>query len=205
MAKKNAKGAATGVAEVGGKTTNAEGANAGKGPAQTDAAAGGESTEEEDDGKDAYGRMDHPLIGSKDKIKIEVPNAETGKLEEKEVTVYPFRKTPDDFDQRYHRPLGKAHFIDEATYFEHKAFLAEKQMLKYKKKAEQSRALGTGDQRKAKAKITRLAEQMLAQKKLLMEQEGMSEDEVNELLATAGINIHELEAEAAAAEAEAAA
>ena len=181
-----AKAKAKNVAEVGGK------------PAEAAEAAGKAPAAEKPKGKmvdgvlipedqlDAYDRHYHPLVGSKEKIEVEVKNDETGKMEKRQVTIYPFRQAPEDFDISDHRPLKKEDFANEPAYYRHKADLALDQHKKYLRKDDESEKLGSGEQRKAKAKIKRLAEQLMAQKKLLMDQEGMSEDEVNELLALAG-------------------
>lgn len=74
---------------------------------------------------------------------------------------------PKNFDFVTYKPLKKSNFTTEALYFEHRAAGSQHQVEVFKKKAEESRTLGSTKERRQKKQVVKLAEKMDALKKTL--------------------------------------
>lgn len=111
---------------------------------------------------DAYGRLPFPGLTEKD--------PDGGDDIDVKLT-----SVPDAYNSKYHRPLVKSNFKDDAFYFEYKALLCEQQATKYRKEAEDFRRLGSTDDRK-KAKKLQTLQKRLADLKAELSGQGVDVD-----------------------------
>lgn len=111
----------------------------------------------------------HPSIGSTD------PN------------VYPLKAIPTDYDADKYAPLKKKDFADDATWFDYKALLCDRIAAKYRRNAEEARAIGTGsgEDKKLLKKMVKQA-QKLQELKILLGNKGA---DVNALIEKALANV----------------
>lgn len=110
-------------------------------------------------------RTPHPLVGVEDETK------------------YPFVAVPADFSIDDHERLSKEDFVDEAGYFDYKAWEHEVRAKRLRAKAIEYRTLGSKEDR-AKAKKLRSMQAKMA--------------ELEKELAEAGVDVAKLLASAAA-------
>jgi hypothetical protein len=76
---------------------------------------------------------------------------------------------PQGYSTKDHIPLGKADFVDEATFYDFKALQAKKQVAKYEELAKEARTEGGAEQRKAKKSTSKALELLSNARKVLGE------------------------------------
>lgn len=84
---------------------------------------------------------------------------------------------PDDFDPKKHIPLKRANFKEEHQHLSHRADLAQRLVDLLRAKAEQSKKLGSGVERKGKAKLLKLQDSF-AKLKAELEKQGVDTSEL---------------------------
>jgi len=93
------------------------------------------------EGEDAYGRVAHELVNTKDKG-------------------WPFETAPDDFSTKKHQPLKKTDFREDWFYHDWKAIEFDRMATQSRERADVSRKMGTGAQRKDRGKLLKLRARM---------------------------------------------
>jgi hypothetical protein len=87
---------------------------------------------------DCLGRVPHPIT--------------------KDESAHPFETAPEDYDPKKHQPFTKKDFAEEHQFLSFKAGLLEEAAAKLRTRAEESKRLGTGEERKARQKLLKLRE-----------------------------------------------
>jgi hypothetical protein len=100
-----------------------------------------------------------------------------------------FTRLPDDFDQKKHLPLKKKQFADEYAFLILRAEQLEKQAVKMRELAEQSKKLGNVKDRVKAKRLVQLTARLEELKKSLAET--MSPEEIAALIGTAAVKTEE--------------
>lgn len=96
-------------------------------------------------------KQPHPLRGKFDANKKPIATSS-----------WPFETLPADFSHKLHSPLVKKDFKSEAGFFDYLASIYDKKATDLRAKAESSRTMGTGEDRKSAKRLEALAAQSAA-------------------------------------------